>query len=795
MLKKALLYFVGGLFCFSSFAQSGGKAPEQLPEGSGWIHGQVADQNTHRPLEFATVSVYQSKDSTLLAGTITNRRGDFRLEKLPATDVFVKVEYLGYATKTFAELAVKNSKGLELGKLNLALDYAKLEEVVVAGDEKFRKSQLDHISYNVAKTPVSEGGMITDVLATLPNVTADPDGNISLRGNSGVKIMIDGKLSGLIGVNPSDVLSQLPANSVARVEVITNPSAKYTASGAAGIINIIMKKDRTKGFNGSVFTRVGTRDKYDATTAMSCRTGLFNFYGKLAYKDQSLGRDLQIQRMENLTTSPRAVDHSADRVSRNVFYSGTVGVDFLPNKFNTIGVSFSPRKYDLERDNVTKYRYSALDGSPLGNSERRGDVDGDLDGEAYHFTYLRTFKKKGQSLSVDAAYSTTSTEYFGKYEDFIGSTGPISSTDMMLTDRKETVGQVDYVHPFKKNYTFETGYLGKRFEFDSRKSEAPTEYQEDVHGAYAMMSRKGKVFSWQLGLRGEYSDVSNNVNYESDYFDFFPSLNLSWNLAKKQIVKTSYSRKIFRPTASMINPNQYLSDTKRLSVGNPSLRPEYSHFIELEYVKKWKKLTFATTVYWKNVDKVIQLMQTVDEEGVSHKMYENLDQLNYGGMDVNFSWRPFKWWRINYNLTGRYSDLDGDIEGKASSNDDFFWFTQFNSSFYLPKKWSITLYGVYESENPQLQGDYSDMYFMDLYITKRILKNKGALSLKITDLFKTREFSSYTYGSDFRQHLNFDYERQIVYLSFRYNFGKRYRINRSKKKVFKTRNNLKSGSL
>lgn len=780
MRKNLLALLVGGLMYCTCVAQNNVTLNHSSHVRN--ISGIIRDTISNRPLEYATVSLFHLSDTTFEKGSMTNPQGKFFIEKVPCGWYLYKVEFLGYKKYTGKAFCVdKKDAELVLDPIVMQRDPKRLDEVIVNGHQEFERLELDKTSYKVSKSPVSDGGSITEVLETIPKIGIDPQGKVSLRGSTNVTILVDGKVSAMLGASPSEVLAQLPARSVDRVEVITNPSAKYDASGTSGIINIVMKKDRVKGFSGTITMTGGTRDKYSGATYMNYRVGKINWYGSYDYQNQWFDKDQKVDRIQNTGSLRQSTDMKLNQGSN----LGKIGMDFLPSAKTTLGISVQRRIIDHDRKFRTSY---LMEDAQIGLRDsilRRGSIDGDLESWVYNVNYLQTFSKKGRELSADCSYSSSQTMYDGKY--FHRHYYPVEGNELMSIDRQDInkwngVWQVDYTEPLGTGSSLEMGYKGDRSITDFSDGDNYFGYEKSIHGGYMMASGKWKNISCQVGIRGEYTHIKTNQNYDPHYFDLFPSAHLSWGLPHKNQLQMSYSRRIFRPSTRMVNPNQNNKDPENQYLGNPFLRPEYSHDLEFTYNKKWSKMSITSNLYWIRTTDIIQQYRFLGDDGLGFVRYQNLNYKNYSGLDLNMTCRIASWCKINTYLSGVYTNYKGGTLINSQSNDDLFWFGKMTTLIRVSKKTYIHVSAVYEDENPILQGHWDNLFFMDFALSKRVMKNRGSISIRVKDLFNTKKNKSITGDGSFSQTNCFNYESRIAFLSFRYNFGKKYKINRSKKR-------------
>lgn len=769
------------VFAISSTLSVNGQTTKKKPGSI--LKGKVIETGKKKPLEFATVSVYKLTDSTLVKGTITNKRGEFEIDKLNENDYFLKVEYLGYKDFNGKKFVLKaNERKVLSTPIPLSIDAKSISEVQVDGYRDFERVELDRTVYNVSNSPVSDG-TLTDVLSTLPRLDVNADGEIQFRGSSDVKVLIDGKISGMLGLTPGEVLRNMPATDVDRIEIITSPSAKFEASGSSGIVNIIMKKERAKGFNANTVATIGTKDKHSGSFSFNQRSGKINLNGSYNYKNDWNGRDV----FTNRTTHPLNLNslQDADVEFGNRSHIGKLGLDFLIDDKNTISVSVTRKnvKQNWNGDYVYENRDLLSSANPA-TSERSSAVDIDLQSWVYNAAYIRKFNRKGQEFSIDVAYTDNSAENKGTYNEL--STSSLFNKDFYKSDRKEAVVQADYIHPLGKSGKIETGYLFRSNEIDY-KNVLPTEgafnYKEQVQGLYFQYTGKSGKLAYSLGMRTEYSDIETSLDRNKDYFDFFPSMSLGYQIGKNKQLSLSYSKAIYRPNSRMVNPFQTLSDPNNQKRGNEGLDAYYTHKPELTFVYKRPKITYTTNLYYYYYDNFTSQFRTVDNSnGQATVSYINLDNKHYAGIDFNTKFNIIKWWSISTAMSGVYEKYSPMKEIDLKSNEEYLFHAKLTSTMRIPKFLTFQATCKYQENRALTQGDMEDFWNLDLIFAKRFWKRRAVLSFRVYDVFDSKKFKVNTSADNFMQRVKYDYESRIATLTFRYSFGKKYSVLKSKER-------------
>jgi outer membrane receptor protein involved in Fe transport len=583
-------------------------------------------------------------------------------------------------------------------------------------------------------------------------------------------------------MSPGDVLSNMSAADVDRVEVITSPSAKYDASGSAGIVNIIMKKERAKGFNGNASATIGTINKHSGHTGLSLRTGKVNFSGSYSYRNDWAVRDYEISRFTELKNNIEMLESRADVDFGDRSHIGQLGMDYLINDKNTMSFSVTNRNVKQNRNGIYKYSQNLITSSTFSNeTSRESAVDIDLNSWVYNASYIRKFAKKGQELSFDVAYTSNDAENYGNYTDEVEG----NTSDFFNSDREEAIVQLDYKQPVGEVGSIETGYLYRTNEINYNEpvdlSTAFT-YKESIQGLYFQFRGEKGSFGYQFGLRSEYSDIETNKADNDNYLDFFPSVHLSYKLSDNKQVLLTYSKMVYRPDSRMLNPFQNLHDPVNQRLGSQDLGAYYTHMPELTFVYKREKITYTTNLYYQYKDNIIKQYRSVNESDEAIVTYENVGNLQYAGVDFNISTKFNKWWSVNSYLSGIYQKYTPSKDLDYKENDDFGFFGKLTSTMRIPKWFNFQTILRYNSDMPVAQGSFDQSLQVDLAFGKRIMKGKASVALRISDVLNSSTYNVNTSGERFSQRMNNKFENRSANLTFRYYFGKKYNVLKTKKR-------------
>ncbi|MGJ8661875.1 MAG: TonB-dependent receptor domain-containing protein, partial [Bacteroidota bacterium] len=674
-MKLCLLLFTCVSLVFSTFSQTStsvGKA--------GNISGQILDSISGENLEFVSVRVFTQKDSSVIGGGLTDSLGKFEISNLKASRFYLVVSFIGYQTKTIRNLQfIQNNPLLVLGKISLKPSVQNLSEVQVVGQLDVFKTGIDKKIYNVGEDLNSQGGSASDVLNNVPSIEVDQDGNVSLRGDGNVIILVDGRPSTL---TLNGGLQGLPANSIERIEVVTNPSAKYDPDGTSGIINVVLKKAKLRGVNGSVSATVATGNQINGTATINVRTSKINVFSTYSnrYTEGYRNYNGELFRTTNLGTTLLEQNRPGTHLRKN--QNLRMGLDYYITNNQTIGFSVNGALgyqdryselnntfYDVNNDVYSKYsRYS---------NDISEDQNLDL-----NLNYQNELKNNKGELSANFTTSFGNDNNRGEYnnEYFIDNYG--ISTQSRLSQRlnKEednvvTTGQVDYSRSLiKQKARIELGAKGifrnqnlltksetlddsTATYFEDTLANFSYKYNEQVTSLYAIWGQQLGKWKYQLGLRGEYAQqipylIKEDKKIVNDYFNLFPSGHLRYDLNKKRELSLSYSRRINRAGSYQLNPFTDYSDPLNLRQGNPYLKPEYINSFDLGYSAEKGKLVFTTSLFYRHSMNVIQRVKVFYSDNITATTYGNIDKSQSYGFEAVLNYKPTKWLRNTLSLNG-----------------------------------------------------------------------------------------------------------------------------------------------
>ncbi|QDO93382.1 TonB-dependent receptor [Formosa sediminum] len=789
----SLLLFI---FCFNIQAQSGKDIT---------ITGHVIELESKLPLEYATVAFRDSKDNSVITGGITDAKGKFSIS-VPVGVYNVTFEYISFKKQTL--LNKQLTKNTDLGNIELALDTESLAEVEIIAEKTTVDIKLDKKVYNVGQDLTVSGGTVSDVLDNVPSVSVDVEGNIALRGNDDVTILINGKPSGLVGLSSNEALNQLPADAIERVEVITSPSARYDAEGTGGILNIILRRSKLQGFNGSMTANVGYPDAAGISGNINYRTGDFNFFNttgysyrespgnsstKTEYFNTEFDDDGTLISDEENTFLNEDIDY--DRVRKGI--NTNLGVEWYINDNTSVTASM----FYKDSDNSSNASNDIVEVDNLGNilnETYRHDPETEDDKTVqYALNFDKQFEKPGHKLTFDFQYEDTSEDE----HSLITENGLESEEVITLEDQERVLLQADYVLPLGEDSQFEFGYRGNfndldtdytlayyvdgAYEIDADVSNNLI-YKEHINAIYSQYGSKFKdKFSFLLGLRMESTDIvidqkTSNDYQDKDYLGLFPTINLGYEFSEDQSLMLGYNRRIRRPRSRYINPFPSRSSTTSLFQGNPDLDPSYSSGVDLGYLYTFKKVTLNSSIYYQHATDVFTFIseatgETVIVGGTEISVIKrspiNLATNDRYGFEFTTTYRPSKKWNLNANFNFFNSITRGDYNGVNFDADNLSWFIRLNNKVTLPAEieWQTRL--MYRGPSEDAQNKTDGMFYTSLAFSKEVFNKNASITFNVSDVFNSMKRSTLSTTDTYISDSEMQFRQRSFNLAFTYRFN------------------------
>jgi outer membrane receptor protein involved in Fe transport len=752
------------------------------------VTGKVVEAKSRQPLEYATIKLLDAQSRTMITGTSTGPDGTFTLETV-VTDFHVEVGFIGFAMQTITKFDLNNRK-VDLGNILLSEDTEMLNEVVVQGEKSQTVFKLDKRVFNVGQDLSSTGASALEVLNNVPSVTVSIEGQIRLRGSAGVQILINGKPSVLTS-EQGNALGTLTADMIESIEVITNPSAKYEASGTTGIINIILKKEEKRGANGSVTLNTGVPNNHSLGFSVNKRTEKFNLFSQLGighrtFPEQynTVNRNLQ----DNVT-----VNSQGDSEKNERFGNIILGTDYHIDSLNVLSLA-GTFAYEFETE-FSGTDFSAFDASNslISRWDRSEVTDATNPKYQYELQYKRKFKRHKDQLLLMSAIGS----FFGKDQSSEFNNNLVSGQEFgagrQLTQNNfkqgENTFKVDYTHPISKTITLETGtqYLITDVTNDYAISnwadvgwvENPSqsnifEYNQKVLGVYGTGAYEGDKFGLKLGLRVENTDlaimlVEGNQGNNRNFTNLFPTVHTSYKLMDNFSMQAGYSRRISRPQLFDLNPFFNIRNNFAISTGNPELMPEYTDSYEVNGIFDQGPVSLSAAVYYRYTTDIVERVATF-EDNISITRPVNVGTNRGTGVEFNAKYNPanVKWWSLNGDFNYNYFQRNGTFE---TINFDFNasqWSARMTTKFKLPANIDFEVTGNYQSSYQTFQRKVSGFIFADLGLRKKIMKGKSILNLSVRDIFASRISETETVQPSFYL---YDYRRRGRFITFGISFG------------------------
>jgi len=794
----------------------------------GLVRGRVLDKQTDEAMQFVNIRVTDASGQ-LAGGTMTDVKGAFQVGNLKNGQYTLQVSFVGYKTITRRFQVTAQQQRVHFNALYISEDSHTLGEVQVKGQRSQMKLEVDRKTFTVDEVLAAAGGSVSDLLENIPSIEVTTDGEISLRGNSSVEVWINGKASGLTSDNRAEILQQIPAESIERIEVIDNPSAKYSPEGTAGIINIILKRDRRAGYYGSLQTGVNNQKGWNVGGNINYTSGLLDAFANLGYrKRRGNGGNMSDQRYRAGDGMPFTSyqQSQGDNNNNGGGLFARMGLTLHLGLNDDLSLSGMTMQGNRESDNLTTYEYGTYlpDGSPLPDRNLRRQTWGDGDNHMYHaeLGYMHKFNENGThkldfSLSFNNWKSDGSNEYLNDTTRLLYGTTLTSYTYQyrpMNLNNRSWEAKLDYENQISENLKIEAGYNGRfshentpqsSFEYYSPtgpaqrlspSSDLLTEdpyfynrfiYDTDVHALYFTGNMKFGRLGVMAGLRGEYWKVdTRSIDYyqtetpfKKDYFQLFPSLFLNYNLTETAQLQLNYTRRLRRPWGGQLNSFKNTRDASMIEFGNPELTPEYTNSFSLNFLKTWEGHTLSVGTYYRPTTDVMQRIRyqgSYNGQDVMFMTNLNVAKSQSAGIEIIGKDKLWKILDLTTTLNGYYYKLDGfstvvegqNVTGKADEN--FAWDARLLASVILPYDISVQATGNYRSRSVITQGYRKANGSLDLGLRKTFFNKTIAVALNWRDVFDTRHFENYTEGPTFWRHQK-NWRDPRINLQLTWNFG------------------------
>lgn len=769
------------------------------------VTGKVIDKDTNTPLEYATVAFYSKKEKKIVDGGITDANGQFSI-KIANGTYDISIEYISYKKITIANR--KLDADANLGTIFLEIDFASLGEVEIIAEKTTVEIKLDKKIYNVGKDLTVRGGTVSDVLDNVPSVSVDVEGNVALRGNDNVRILINGKPSGLVGLNSTNALRQLPADAIERVEVITSPSARYDAEGTGGILNIILRRSKLQGFNGAITVNGGSPLTAGVSGNINYRTGDFNFFNTTGYDyRESPGNSTTKTEYFNGNDPSTFLNEyrDFDRLRKGI--STNTGVEWYINETTSLTTSVVYRNSDNSSKNTNNIKELDINGNLLKQSNRFDPETEDDKTIQYALNLNKQFDgKSDHKLTFDFQFENSNEDEFS----IISQDGDDAERVQTIEEQKNILLQTDYVLPLGEVSQFELGYRGNFNELDTDYSLEFNEngnyvldtnvsnnliYREYINAVYTQFGSKIKnKFSYLLGLRMEDSRITINQITSGDferktYAGLFPTVNLGYEISDKQSLTFGYNRRISRPRSRFINPFPSRSSATNLFQGNPDINPSYSNKVDFGYLNRFGKVTLNSSIYFEHATDVFTFIAEDTgttaivggtEVPVIRRTPINLATNDRMGFEFTLTYNPTRKWNLNGNFNLFNSVTEGDYNGTNYDAENLSWFARINNKYTLPGNidWQTRMF--YGGPSRDAQNKTKGIFSTDLAFSKDFFGDNASLAFNISDLFNSRKRMTESTTTTFISNSEFQWRQRSFNLSFTYRFNQKKKPGRER---------------
>ena len=772
------------------------QAQEKAIQGT--INGTILDE-LQKPVDYATIGLFKTADSSLVKTTLTGEGGKFQFIAVKTGSYYLKVNRMGFATHKDKPFNISdNQLTIEFPKINLKSEGKTLKTVNITAVKPLIERKTDKLVMNVENSSVAIGSTALEVLQKAPGVTVDQNDKISMQGKQGVLILLDGKQTYMSSADVANLLRNMQSEQIESIELITNPSAKYDASGNSGIINIKTKKNKNGGTNGSVNAGMGYGKnlKSNAGINLNNRTEHVNVFGNYNYGNNKRDNHLGIDRISNGATDTYFMQ-LGDNVRQGRNNNFKAGVDVFLNKNNTIGLLVNGylNRSSEDTDNATKIgsSYTKIDSSLVATNV----ISNRYTNMAYNLNYKSILDTAGQEISADLDYSRYNGDDGANYiNNYMNATGGLTRPTNFIRNTTPTkidikAFKIDYSISLNKTMKLEAGVKSSWVKTDNNlraeekinntwqndiKRSNQFVYDENVNAAYANLNKQFKNTSVQLGLRMEQTSsvgnliTTNNV-VDRNYLDFFPSVFINQTLTKNNQLGVSYSRRIDRPSYDALNPFIYYLDQYTYNKGNPFLNPQYTHNFELSYTFMQKYLLSLS--YSRVNDVITDVILPDDSQKALYQTNANIAKNISYGANLNVPIKFAKWWEMNTNLNVFYLSFDApDLAGSALKTGKTSFQFRAQNTFTIIKGLTAELMGNYESPLDYGTLSIEARYGIDMGITKSLLNKKASLKLALNDVFNTQETHLSSTYPGLSYSLYQKNETQVGRISFTYRFGK-----------------------
>jgi hypothetical protein len=785
------------------------------------VSGNILEKGSNLALEYATIA-FINQAGTVVTGGVSDIEGSYSIA-VPEGIYTIRYEFISYKTKSIFNQ--KLNKDTTLSDMLLAIDSESLGEVLIRAETTEVKIRLDKKIYTIGKDLTTSGANVGETLNNIPSVTVDLDGAISLRGNENVRVLINGKPSAMAGLGANDVLNQLPAEAIERVEVITSPSARYDAEGTAGILNIILRKEKAIGLNGSFTANYGVPIQSGLTTNFNLRTDRFNLFNTsgVRYRESPGNATYENRYFSAAAENPLLrEDRRYDRLRKGL--NTNLGIEYFISQNSSItamGFFSSGNNENLTTNNTNEFSQTNETAQTSARKEAEKEKN-----QNYQFSlnYLHNFSDNGHKITADLQYENDKETEQSIISEVVSFPGIMRLSSESITNKEnqdEYLAQIDYVLPIGENAQFEAGFRGNMEESITNYlllEEVGTSgtfarndslsniftYNENVNALYSQYGNKIGSISFLLGLRLEGTQLKGkvnaqglnttdgteiNLNFDKYYLGLFPTINLTYELQEDEDITLGYNRRINRPRSWYINPFPSRSSEANIFQGNPDLNPAFANAFDIGYLKRWgRAVTLSTSVYYQyetgSFERVQEDTGEVTQNGVPiiRTIPINLSTNTRYGFEAGLLYNPKQWLRCNASFNLFKFITEGTFNGIDYGNEDVSWFASGSVKVRLPGKIDWQTNGNYRGPRNNAQTTNQGIFSLNLALSKDIINDNGTLAVNVSDLLNSRKRNSFTETETFTSTSEFQWRERQFRFTFTYRFNekkKNDRINRN----------------
>ncbi len=784
-----------GMLLIGMFAATVAISAAQIPDGS--LTGRIVEGSTNTPMERANVLLFNAGDGSQVSGTTTDGNGIFNFSNLPNDFYYLQIRFVGFETLTTRSFAIEN-EGADLGTLAIAVSPIVLGYVDVTAERETFTNSIDRKVYNVERDIFSQTGSASDLLQNIPSVSVDVDGNVSLRGAPNVTVFVNGQPSLLMRKNSAVALQQIPANTIERIEVITNPSAKYRPDGVRGIINIVLKKKSRYGFNGIVLANAGNPDRYNANATMNFSPGKVNLFGSYGFRRNNSPRISTDSRIEkdSLSQITGCYDNSSSSSAKPLAHIANLGLDCAIDDKNKVGISgdwFYQDSYHTQDSQTTLRdglrRITTDFATDRTNDEYEKEYETNLDCE-------HSFDGENHVLDFELNYSGYDEKENNHYHDAYTAPDSFNARHHILVQKGGHLAEfhAGYSYPIDEETELEAGYVGEFMRDDIRYSAEDYDpqstgwitdfnktnrflFRQDIHALYATFGHSIEDLSFLVGLRAEQALITSDLvtsdsTIPNDYFRFYPTLHLAYDSSDNHEFQINYSRRVRRADSDEHNPYPEYSDPRNMEAGNPKIKPEQTHSIEFGYHLKHERFSVVPTVYYRyNHDVFTEIRRSVNDSTML-TTFANLANDRSAGMEFIVSGDPDESVSLNLSADAFYQVIDASNLGYSDEKSTTTWNAKLAANLHFTSSNLIQVYAYYRSSQLTPQGKRLPSFLLNLGLRQDLFNQRASLTLTVSDVFRSLEWKRRIDTPILYENTTSERNSRITYVGFTYRFGK-----------------------